>query len=218
MRSSTLGMMFTINSTFGFGSGSHRSSHSSSRSCRSRPCDTGSTHPTGVRRSRPHRWRPSWLLWNLTFGRSLKVHSVAASLAFPLGRQHALELDRARLEAEQRLEHLAAHVEGLAVGLIGAVQAADRQRPCERGLLPQTESMKNHRKADGVRFPVPFTSDEFRRNVTMTRTVARQLAVQIGFSVAGDPKNAQEALDAFFDKDYFSSLADEKRAFRRISG
>ena len=47
----------------------------------------------------------------------------------------------------------------------------------------------------------------------MTRTVARQLAVQIGFSVAGDPKNAQEALDAFFDKDYFSSLADENELF-----
>ena len=47
----------------------------------------------------------------------------------------------------------------------------------------------------------------------MTRTVARQLAVHIGFSVAGDPKNAQEALDAFFDKDYFSSLADENELF-----
>ena len=45
----------------------------------------------------------------------------------------------------------------------------------------------------------------------MTRTTARQLAVQIGFSVAGDPKCAPEAVDAFFDKEYFASLAGETR-------
>lgn len=47
----------------------------------------------------------------------------------------------------------------------------------------------------------------------MTRTVARQLAVQIGFSVANDPARAPEALDAFLDQEYFASLACENELF-----
>jgi len=47
----------------------------------------------------------------------------------------------------------------------------------------------------------------------MTRTVARQLAVQIGFSVANEPVQAPEALDAFFDQEYFASLAGENELF-----
>ena len=52
----------------------------------------------------------------------------------------------------------------------------------------------------------------------MTRTTARQLAVQIGFSVAGDPKCAPEAVDAFFDKEYFASLAGENELFAEYPG
>lgn len=47
----------------------------------------------------------------------------------------------------------------------------------------------------------------------MTRTVARQLAVQIGFSVANEPARASEALDAFLDEEYFASLACENELF-----
>lgn len=52
----------------------------------------------------------------------------------------------------------------------------------------------------------------------MTRTTARQLAIQIGFSVAWNPAGAQEALDAFFDKEYFSSLAGENELFAEHPG
>lgn len=47
----------------------------------------------------------------------------------------------------------------------------------------------------------------------MTRTVARQLAVQISFSVAYEPARTPEALDSFLDKDYFASLAGENELF-----
>ena len=52
----------------------------------------------------------------------------------------------------------------------------------------------------------------------MTRTVARQLAVQIGFSIAYKPAGAAEALDAFFDEDYFASLAGENELFAEYPG
>lgn len=52
----------------------------------------------------------------------------------------------------------------------------------------------------------------------MTRTVARQLAVQIGFSVANDPKSAPDALEAFFDPEYFASLAAENELFAEYPG
>lgn len=47
----------------------------------------------------------------------------------------------------------------------------------------------------------------------MTRTVAREIAVQIGFSLADKPENAEEALDNFFDKEYYDTLADENELF-----
>lgn len=52
----------------------------------------------------------------------------------------------------------------------------------------------------------------------MTRTVARQLAVQLGFSVANEPARAAEAVDAFFDEDYYASLAGENELFAEYPG
>ncbi len=47
----------------------------------------------------------------------------------------------------------------------------------------------------------------------MTRTVAREIAVQIGYSLGDKLENAEEALESFFDKEYFATLADENELF-----
>lgn len=43
----------------------------------------------------------------------------------------------------------------------------------------------------------------------MTRTVAREIAVQIVYSLADRSQTPEEALESFFDKEYFSSLKEE---------
>lgn len=43
----------------------------------------------------------------------------------------------------------------------------------------------------------------------MTRTVAREIAVQIVYSLADGERTPPEALESFFDKEYFASLKEE---------
>jgi len=52
----------------------------------------------------------------------------------------------------------------------------------------------------------------------MTRTAAREIAVQIGFSLADNAENVQEVLDAFLDKEYFETLAGEDKLFAEYPG
>ncbi len=47
----------------------------------------------------------------------------------------------------------------------------------------------------------------------MTRTVAREIAIQLGFAAAQSGDNINEELDAFFDKEYYSTLAQEDELF-----
>lgn len=47
----------------------------------------------------------------------------------------------------------------------------------------------------------------------MTRTVAREIAVMLGFAFADAPERTAEALDSFFDKEYYGSLGAEHALF-----
>lgn len=47
----------------------------------------------------------------------------------------------------------------------------------------------------------------------MIRTVARELSIQIGFSLDYNAENAEEVLEGFFDKDYYATLAVENDIF-----
>lgn len=47
----------------------------------------------------------------------------------------------------------------------------------------------------------------------MTRSIAREIAIGIGFSVVMSESFADEALDEFFDKEHYASLADENPIF-----
>lgn len=47
----------------------------------------------------------------------------------------------------------------------------------------------------------------------MTRTTAREIAVQLGFALCTKQCTPQEALDAFFDTEYYRTLAEEDTAF-----
>ena len=47
----------------------------------------------------------------------------------------------------------------------------------------------------------------------MTRTVAREISVQIGYSLADKPEAAEEMLDSFFDKEYFATLGEENELY-----
>lgn len=47
----------------------------------------------------------------------------------------------------------------------------------------------------------------------MTRTVAREIAVQIAYSLGDKLENAEAALESFFDKEYFATLAEESELF-----
>ena len=40
----------------------------------------------------------------------------------------------------------------------------------------------------------------------MTRTTARQIAIQLSFAAAAADESADVVLERFFDRDYFSSL------------
>lgn len=52
----------------------------------------------------------------------------------------------------------------------------------------------------------------------MTRTVAREISIQIGFSLADNPENVGEALERFFDKEYYATLAAENELFAEYPG
>lgn len=43
----------------------------------------------------------------------------------------------------------------------------------------------------------------------MTRTAAREIAIQLGFSVAGTDQDPRAAVEAFFDPEHYATLADE---------
>ena len=47
----------------------------------------------------------------------------------------------------------------------------------------------------------------------MTRTVAREISVQIGYSLAENPERAEEVLEGFFDKEYYATLGAENELF-----
>lgn len=47
----------------------------------------------------------------------------------------------------------------------------------------------------------------------MTRTVAREIAVQIIFAISQSGESANEALERFFDKEYYGSLSDENELY-----
>lgn len=52
----------------------------------------------------------------------------------------------------------------------------------------------------------------------MTRTVAREISVQIGFGLPENAENAEQVLETFLDKDYFASLAAENELFSEYPG
>ena len=52
----------------------------------------------------------------------------------------------------------------------------------------------------------------------MTRTVAREISVQIGFSLAEKIENVEEVLNAFLDKEYYATLAGENELFAEYPG
>ena len=52
----------------------------------------------------------------------------------------------------------------------------------------------------------------------MTRTVAREISVQIGYSLADKPEAAEEMLDSFFDKEYFATLGEENELYVEYPG
>lgn len=47
----------------------------------------------------------------------------------------------------------------------------------------------------------------------MTRTVAREIAVQLVFAVYQTDESADDVLERFFDKEYYSSLSDENELY-----
>ncbi|MGI6013395.1 MAG: transcription antitermination factor NusB [Oscillospiraceae bacterium] len=47
----------------------------------------------------------------------------------------------------------------------------------------------------------------------MTRTTAREIAVQLGFALCAKQQKPQEILDTFFDTDYYCTLAEENELF-----
>ena len=47
----------------------------------------------------------------------------------------------------------------------------------------------------------------------MTRAAAREIAVQLCFAQSGSPEGVEEALDSFFDKDYYNTLSSVTEGF-----
>jgi len=47
----------------------------------------------------------------------------------------------------------------------------------------------------------------------MTRTTAREIAVQLGFALCANGDGTQAAMDAFFDTEYYRTLAEEDALF-----
>ena len=52
----------------------------------------------------------------------------------------------------------------------------------------------------------------------MTRTVAREISVQIGYSLADKYDNVEEVLESFFDKEYYATLGAENELFVEYPG
>lgn len=52
----------------------------------------------------------------------------------------------------------------------------------------------------------------------MTRTVAREISVTLGFSLADKPENVEEVLESFFDKEYYATLGAENELFAEYPG
>ena len=52
----------------------------------------------------------------------------------------------------------------------------------------------------------------------MTRTVAREISVQIGYSLADKYDNVEEVLESFFDKEYYATLGAENELFAEYPG
>ena len=48
----------------------------------------------------------------------------------------------------------------------------------------------------------------------MTRTNARELAIQLGFAAAATGEDPQDILDRFFDEEHYASLAAENELYR----
>ena len=47
----------------------------------------------------------------------------------------------------------------------------------------------------------------------MTRTVAREISTQIGYSLADTTENVEEVLERFFDKEYYATLISENELY-----
>jgi len=52
----------------------------------------------------------------------------------------------------------------------------------------------------------------------MTRTVAREISVTLGFSLADKPETVEEVLESFFDKEYYATLSAENELFAEYPG
>ena len=50
----------------------------------------------------------------------------------------------------------------------------------------------------------------------MTRTTAREIAIQLGFAAAATGETPQEFLDRFFEPEHYSSLAQEDELYSQI--
>jgi N utilization substance protein B len=47
----------------------------------------------------------------------------------------------------------------------------------------------------------------------MTRTAARQIAIQLSFAAAASGGDAQEVCDSFFDREHYRTLSEENKLF-----
>ena len=52
----------------------------------------------------------------------------------------------------------------------------------------------------------------------MTRTVAREISVTLGFSLADKPENVEEVLEGFFEREYYATLGAENELFVEYPG
>lgn len=52
----------------------------------------------------------------------------------------------------------------------------------------------------------------------MTRTVAREISTQIGYSLADMNENVEEVLERFFDKEYYATLISENELYAEYPG
>lgn len=50
----------------------------------------------------------------------------------------------------------------------------------------------------------------------MTRTTAREIAIQLGFAAAANGCEPQELMDCFFEEDHYSSMAEESELYSEL--